>query len=154
MRSIPRLILKGTIATKVSVFKGTLSNCQLMQQDGDEEDDEEEVISLFLSSIVLHVKLLLAAPRTIIWHATIFLMKVFIVKEEEEEVKLLSGGGVLLAFGVVLLLYLFESGYKPVRSTTLLRLKLLFVRVVPGARRLTLEGLIICLCAFSRDFSI
>ena len=73
-----------------------------MQLDGDEEDDEEEVISLFLSSIVLHVKVL-AAARTIIWHAKI-MMKVFIVKEEEE-VKLLSGGVVLLALYYY---YLFE----------------------------------------------
>ena len=73
-----------------------------MQLDGDEEYDEEEVISLFLSSIVLHVKVL-AAARTIMWHATI-MMKVFIVKEEEE-VKLLSGGVVLLALYYY---YLFE----------------------------------------------
>ena len=59
-----------------------------MQRDG-------EVISLLLSSIVLHVKVL-AAARTIMWHATKIMMKVFIVKEEEE-VELLSGGGVLLA---------------------------------------------------------
>src|SRR5210317_743258 len=76
-----------------------------MQLDGDEEYDEEEVMSLFLSSIVLHVKVL-AAARTIIWHAKI-MMKVFIVKEEEE-VKMISGGVVLLALYYY---YLFELSY-------------------------------------------
>lgn len=63
-----------------------------MQLDGN-ENNEEEIISLLLSSIVLHVEVL-AAARTIMWHAKI-MMKVFIVKEE---FKLLSevGGGVLL----------------------------------------------------------
>src|SRR6056300_1444771 len=108
-----------------------------MQLDGDEEYDEEEVISLFLSSIVLHVKVL-AAARTIMWHATI-MMKVFIVKEEEE-VKLLSGGGVLLA----LYYYLFELDYCCLSCFSSLFLQHRLV-VAAGATKVNLcgEGLFI-----------